>query len=386
MIRYPLRSHRHAVVATLASFSLVVLGAAFAAEDNRTRRELPFPDLPGYVTLRCDFHMHTVFSDGLVWPTLRVEEAWRDGLDVIAITDHNESQRFKDDVPPKFGRSHELALPAARSLGLLLIRACEITRGEPPGHLNALFVKDVSTVRRDDSREAVKSAFEQGAFLFWNHPGWKQPGRKSVWYAEQDEFFRNGWLKGVEIVNGNTYDPIAHGWAREKPLTMLGNTDIHDLTAWQADRTAGERRTMTLVFAKEKTEAAIKEALLARRTIVFAGGQLFGEEELLRPFVQQCLEVLPWPALLKGTGRGVIQIRNRSATPLKLEFPTAVDGIKASAAEVPAGAINAVSVTGTAKTSPGARAVALPCDVTNALTAPDRPLRLELKVPVRVEK
>ena len=25
--------------------------------------------------------MHTVFSDGVVWPSVRVEEAWREGLD-----------------------------------------------------------------------------------------------------------------------------------------------------------------------------------------------------------------------------------------------------------------------------------------------------------------
>ena len=41
------------------------------------RREIRFPDLPGCGTLKCDFHMHTVFSDGEVWPPVRVAEAWR---------------------------------------------------------------------------------------------------------------------------------------------------------------------------------------------------------------------------------------------------------------------------------------------------------------------
>ena len=27
------------------------------------------PDIPGHITLKCDFHTHTVFSDGNVWPT-----------------------------------------------------------------------------------------------------------------------------------------------------------------------------------------------------------------------------------------------------------------------------------------------------------------------------
>jgi hypothetical protein len=53
-------------------------------------RELQFPAPPGYQTLVCDFHMRTVFSDGYVWPTVRVGEAWCEGLKLTAITDHIE--------------------------------------------------------------------------------------------------------------------------------------------------------------------------------------------------------------------------------------------------------------------------------------------------------
>ena len=75
-------------------FGLAVLAFSFTclAHEPVTRARTPvnIPDIPGYVTLKCDFHIHTVFSDGLVWPTVRTEEAWRQGLDAIAITDHNE--------------------------------------------------------------------------------------------------------------------------------------------------------------------------------------------------------------------------------------------------------------------------------------------------------
>ena len=43
------------------------------------------PDIPGYRTLKGDFHVHTDFSDGVVWPTFRIDEALREGIDVIAI-------------------------------------------------------------------------------------------------------------------------------------------------------------------------------------------------------------------------------------------------------------------------------------------------------------
>ena len=69
----------------LFTLSLLLLGTMSL---QAQRRMLSVPELPGYVTLKCDFHMHTVFSDGNVWPIYRVGEAWRDGLDVISITDH----------------------------------------------------------------------------------------------------------------------------------------------------------------------------------------------------------------------------------------------------------------------------------------------------------
>ncbi len=91
----------------------------FAISQIRVRDEIVFPDLPGYVTLKCDFHIHTVFSDGNVWPTIRPEEAWREGLDVISITDHIEYQSHKDDLPTNHNRSYEIALPKSEELGLL---------------------------------------------------------------------------------------------------------------------------------------------------------------------------------------------------------------------------------------------------------------------------
>ncbi|MFH1268845.1 MAG: PHP domain-containing protein, partial [Planctomycetota bacterium] len=76
-------------------FALVALLApclATAALAADVRREIQFPDVGGYQTLVCDFHMHTVFSDGQVWPPVRVKEAWSQGLDAIALTDHIEYQ------------------------------------------------------------------------------------------------------------------------------------------------------------------------------------------------------------------------------------------------------------------------------------------------------
>ncbi|MCX6329637.1 MAG: hypothetical protein NTZ85_09025, partial [Bacteroidia bacterium] len=75
------------------------------------RQEILLPNIPGYLTLKCDFHLHTVFSDGVVWPTVRVNEAWEDGLDAIAITDHIEGHPKK--MPGQKRTQYEVTLQNA---------------------------------------------------------------------------------------------------------------------------------------------------------------------------------------------------------------------------------------------------------------------------------
>jgi quinoprotein glucose dehydrogenase len=48
----------------LACCSISILAIAAATATAQTRREIVFPDIPGYKTILCDFHTHTVFSDG----------------------------------------------------------------------------------------------------------------------------------------------------------------------------------------------------------------------------------------------------------------------------------------------------------------------------------
>jgi len=132
---------------SVTAFLLSLLPQVASAQ---VRHEIAFPDLPGYVTLKCDFHMHTVFSDGLVWPTVRVDEAYRTGLDAIALSDHIEYQPHKDDIPTNHNRPYEIALGRAKELGVLLIRGVEITRDTPPGHFNAIFRE------REHSRGSVE--------------------------------------------------------------------------------------------------------------------------------------------------------------------------------------------------------------------------------------
>jgi hypothetical protein len=159
---------------------------------TRARTPVRIPDIPGYRTLKCDFHIHTVFSDGLVWPSVRSEEAWREGLDAIAITDHIEYQPHKADVSTNHNRSFEIARGPGTELGVVVIKGSEITRQMPPGHLNAIFLTDSAELAVPGWRDSIAAAHRQGAFIFWNHPGWSAQLTNDtvVWYAEHTELLQ----------------------------------------------------------------------------------------------------------------------------------------------------------------------------------------------------
>lgn len=254
----------------------------------QAKHKINIPDILGYKTLKCDFHMHTVFSDGTVWPTVRVDEAEREGLDAIAITDHIEYQPHRKDVPTNHNRPYEIALRSAQEKNILLIKAAEITRETPPGHFNALFLKDINLVDTKEFIDAVKAAHDQGGFVFWNHPGWK-PKFKG-WFDIHTKLYENLLLQGIEVVNGTTYYPDAHKWALEKNLTMMGNSDIHQPIVGN-EMTSEIHRPMTLVFAKEKSVKAVKEALISGRTAVWFGNQLIGKPNYLNAIFKESVEI-----------------------------------------------------------------------------------------------
>jgi len=285
---------------TLFAVLLAISGTA------QVRGKIEIPNLNGFITLKCDFHIHTVFSDGLVWPTVRISEAHREGLDAIAITDHIEYRPYNRDVVGSHNRSYEIAAPAAKAAGIILIKGSEITRAMPPGHHNALFLTDSDPLDQADYMDAFNAAKKQNAFIFWNHPGWdaQQPDT-TLWFAEHTRLLEQGLMHGIEVVNGQ-YFPEAHRWCLEKNLTMIGTSDVHDAARY--DLVKGAHRTMTLVFAKEASEQGIREALDNRRTAIYHGENLIGEERYLKELFERALDI----KMEKSANSVRITIKNNS--------------------------------------------------------------------------
>lgn len=289
--------------------SMFVAAAASFSVSATTPNKIVIPNIEGYKTLKGDFHIHTVFSDATVWPTTRVQEALWEGLDVIAISDHVDSRLQKQIKAGLFDaekcdrdRSFEIARKAAGKK-LLVIHGGEISRGMPPGHWNCLFVSDCNKIcekaekfDNDEFKAAhagLKEAKAQGGFTMWNHPNWeKQAPNETKWWKEHTQLYNEGYMNGIEVYNKYAgYCPEAHQWALEKNITMFGNSDAHTPFFYMIDYLNGQHRPITLVFATEKTEEAVRDALDHQRTAVYAEEMVYGREDMLRPLFEACVKV-----------------------------------------------------------------------------------------------
>lgn len=281
-----------AVLIPLLCLGSSLLQAADSGSDAGSRK-IEFPDVAGYKTLKVDFHQHTVFSDGEVWPSIRAQEAARDGLDAIAITDHLEYQPHRADLPhTDRNRGFEIASEAAAKSGdVIVVRGSEVTRDLPPGHVNALFLQDANPLLRETPLDALREAARQGAFLVWNHPSWlrQKPDGVAQLTPMHEQLFNDGWIQGIEVVNKTEYSDEALQIALDRNLTIMGNSDIHGLIDWTYHVPEGGHRPVTLVFAREKTAAGIKEALQARRTAVWFKNTLIGRAEWIDPLLAASL-------------------------------------------------------------------------------------------------
>jgi hypothetical protein len=325
------------------------------------------PDLSGYVTLKCDFHMHTVFSDGQVWPINRVDEAIRDGLDAIAVADHIEYTPKKDFIPADHNAAWKICETYAMENNLILVHGTEITRTMPPGHFNALFITDVNLIAKDSVWDNFEEAIKQGAFLQWNHPGWKrqEPDGIPKLYEMHRKLIKNGWLHGIEVYNDADFYPEAFTICEENNITMTGNSDIHAVISERYPNPL--HRPMTLVFAKERSHNALKEAMFAGRTMVYFGDKLAGREEYAKPFFYQCISLgKPFYQTEKTL---FFEVTNNSDVPFFL-----VNGIKDAPPSITLEANSVTRVAVSKKvTSP------LSYDVNNVITGEKKVLRIELK-------
>lgn len=360
------------------------LGISMGWVEAQTRVEYKLPDILGYYTLKGDFHIHTFYSDGSVSPEDRVKEAWRDGLDVIAITDHIEypnSQFQSIDL----NKSYDLALKTAQEYGILLIKGGEITRSMPPGHFNALFLSDVNKLRLESVDDAFNEVVKQNGFLIWNHPGWDAQITDSLrWYPKHTELYNQNRLKGIEIFNEKVYYPQVFQWALDKSITIFANSDIHAPINFLYDPSKNEKRAMTLVFAQEKTIEGVREAMVNHRTIAIFDNKMYGEEQYVKPMIEKCIVVGENITMPHNSNEAYISLTNIS------DFPIYLKGIKNAQFQLPENVELLPNTTVRVKVSKiktitkGINNLKLPFMVENGFIGPDKQATIEIGVNLMV--
>lgn len=303
VLRFPAR----ALPKPLALLTAALLAAMPVAghDDIAHRRLLEFPDLAdGRQVLVVDLHTHTVFSDGSVWPDIRVREAERDGLFAYAVTEHMEDSTHRNaaDIPqPDRNRPFEIATHAASNKPATIpgkpvrvINGTEITKAMPPGHLNAVFVTDVNEIARGKDAEAsLAVATRQGAFVFFNHPFfWEQvPDGLARLFPQHLDWVRRKMLHGIEVANGIDASDEAFQLALDHNLTILGTSDIHGLIDWEYKLEKGQQRTVTLVLAADRSLEGLRAALFRGDTIALENDTLMGRPEHVQAVVASVLRL-----------------------------------------------------------------------------------------------
>jgi hypothetical protein len=406
------------IVVSLFSLNIYMHGSVNSFKSGQDR-SIEFPDTENYLTITSDLHTHSVFSDGHVWPNIRVAEAMKDKLDAIAITEHLEYQPHIRYIPNKNRNIAFLeAKKAAEETDLIVIAGSEITREMPPGHLNAVFIKDANTLFNIDESllpearkimseavniedltdeqlevadqyalgnlyspfEALEEAKRQGAFIFWNHPMWGSQANDGVSRLTEmhKQMIAKDLIHGIEVVNTEEYSEEALQIALDNNLAIIGTSDVHELIEWDYDSSKNEHRPVTLILSEKRNQNSIKEALLDRRTIVFYKNKLIGKEENLVPLLDS---ILGFKSLGYRGDTSIlrVEISNNSSSDMTLKNLSAYNFSRSDDyIFIPKNETKTIMV----KTLEVIKAIKLKFEVLNAITAPKKHAVVEATIEI----
>ena len=278
-----------------------------------------------------DLHIHSVFSDGAVWPTIRVDEAIRDSIDLISLTEHLEYQSHLSDIPHNNrNRSFQIAGGYVQNRPLAVVHGTEITKPMPPGHFNAIFIKDANKFFDNnkeplDFKKAINEANEQEAFVFWNHPMWE--ANRSDGIAKLDpihrEVINKKLLHGIEVVNFDTFSEEAMQIALDNKLTMMGTSDVHILIDWDFNiEKESYHRPITFIMSENRTIKSIRDALFNGDTFIWFRDLVIGKHKNLKQVIDNNLKVVSKGYGYRDRKVEILQIEliNKSVAPISLNY------------------------------------------------------------------
>ena len=313
------------------------------------RADIVIPQVKGYNVYKADLHTHSIYSDGEMTPAQRVTEAWEDGLDIVAITDHieyrpseNEILQYMGDyIRPEYRGVNKavntnivnslpnsqdiiadlnlgctMASKQAEKQGIMVIKGAEITRGEL-GCYNALFTKDNNAIYDTSLEAAIQNARSQGALIVCNAP--RNTGNADVSMLPQSKkLLDKGLIDGVEVATLQKWYPALYPLCTDGRYAPIAASNSHKMIDIEYPYSGKEYfRNMTLILAERCDEESIKEALKAKRTIAYFGNMMVGSEELITELFKACIEVeylsIDWKDKC-------VMVTNKSSLPLAISW------------------------------------------------------------------
>ena len=221
------------------------------------------PKLHARRPLRCDFHIHTLYSDGKSSPAEMAVRGRELGLDVAVITDHNA-----------YPASLEAMAEVAR-LGLNVVTGPGEEVSGPNWHLlsvgadaaiyalgqeSGAFLNEAEW-KYEAMHWAIRAIQAHGGRAYLAHPYWSVERGfhlPSPWY---DRVLEEGLLDGVELLGDVLHENNFRSLARYRDflaaggrIPILGNSDTH-----RRGHTYGTY--WTLVWAEEPTLAGVLDAI-----------------------------------------------------------------------------------------------------------------------------
>jgi predicted metal-dependent phosphoesterase TrpH len=225
-----------------------------------------------------DLHLHTIYSyDGTASLAAVLNRAKQQGLDVIAITDHDEIAGALK------------AMKLASNYGVEVIPGIEITTAD--GDLLAFFITQ-KVPAGFSLIETVLRVRELGGVCIAPHPmaggmGMKSLSANTILKALQNPDVAET-LIGIEVYNGTALDRISNHYARilanGLDIAHVGNSDAHvvDAIGIGATEFEGNSAADLLIALKNKTTKVRRQKEWSTFRVLSSWGVRYLESAILR--------------------------------------------------------------------------------------------------------
>jgi predicted metal-dependent phosphoesterase TrpH len=240
---------------------LLLLGIGLSTLTDRSPGREPIT-VNGYQVLSGDFHVHAFVGDGGIAPWMLQRHAARAGLDVIAITNHNQT------LAARLGRA-----AARRSSGPLIIVGEEITGRD--FHLIAVGIE--RPVNWDQpAGAAIADVHAQNGVAIAAHP--------LHGFAEGYDETALAALDGLEAAHPDSLAPtIAPQFEEFYQRTLAQNPEVAAIGSSDFHTTGPLGLCRTYLLVRERSEAGVVDAIRDGRTVGRCDtSRLHGRPELVR--------------------------------------------------------------------------------------------------------